>query len=675
MEKKDKKSNDPRFAAVYNDPKFRNTRRKDLKIKLDSRFSTKDLEFKKKSKVDKYGRRLKDTLENRDTEDFEKYFEKANEEESEEGEDAKVEESPSSSLSHDESQGSDEEHDEVDTSIAERKTTFIDRARGEVPDDYVDSSDEFTSSDSETSSESELDSDVESEEEGAEIDENQPKTGEPSSTLAVVNLDWDHVKSSDLMVTFSSFLPKGGVIERIAIYPSEFGKERMKREDVEGPPRELFQSGKKKKKHHQNHSKNNTTEDNDENEPELDIEDLYEEGDAEKDYDKSALRRYQLERLRYYYAVVYCNNVETASSIYQNCDGTEYESTANMFDLRFVPEGMTFDDEPRDECTSLPKNYKPLTFSTDALQHSNVKLTWDETPAERVEIAKRAFSQKEIEEMDFKAYLASDSDESEEEANEEAKNKLRALVGNQFSGGSISGDTGDGKGKGKGSRDEDGESDIDMEITFAPALEENTTEEVKHAGGEETTIEKVRRKEQERRKARKERIKQLKKAAEEEKREKLRSNKSGEHNAKEDAKAKAELELLMMEDENDTERGLNKDAHFNMNEIVRSEKEKGKKSKYQRKEKIISDNFKPDLNDPRFKEVFEEHDFAIDPSQPEFRETKAMTQILKERNKRTKHREAGKRAIKKMKPAKDGDIEEKKDLAKLVKKLRSKTKA
>ena len=673
MEKKDKKSNDPRFAAVYNDPKFRNTRRKDLKIKLDSRFSAKDLEFKKKSKVDKYGRRLKDTLENRDTEDFEKYYERASEEEPEEGENAKVEESPSSSSSHDELQESDEEHDEVETIIAERKTTFIDRARGEVPDDYVDSSDEFTSSDSATSSESELDSDVESEAE-AEIDENQPKTGEPSKTLAVVNLDWDHVKSSDLMVTFSSFLPKGGVIERIAIYPSEFGKERMKREDVESPPRELFQSGKRKKKHHKNHQRSNTSEDkDDDNEPDLDIEDLYEEGDAEKDYDKSALRRYQLERLRYYYAVVYCNNIETASSIYQNCDGTEYESTANMFDLRFVPEGMTFDDEPRDECTSLPKNYKPLTFSTDALQHSNVKLTWDETPAERVEIAKRAFSQKEIEEMDFKAYLASDSDESEEEANEEAKNKLRALVGNQFSRGSASGDIGDSKGK--GGDDEDGESDIDMEITFAPALEESTTEEANHAGGEETTIEKVRRKEQERRKARKERVKQLKKAAEEEKRELLRSGKSGEHNTEGDSKTKAELELLMMEDENDTERGLNKEAHFNMNEIMRSEKEKGKKSKFQRKEKIISDNFKPDLNDPRFREVFEEHDFAIDPSQPEFRETKAMTQILKERNKRTKHREAGKRALKKVKPSKDVDIEEKKDLAKLVKKLRSKTKA
>lgn len=58
----------------------------------------------------------------------------------------------------------------------------------------------------------------------------------------------------------------------------------------------------------------------------------------------------------------------------------------------------------------LPKNYRPHQFSTDALQHSNVKLTWDETPADRVEVAKRAFTQKEIDDMDFKAYLASDSE-------------------------------------------------------------------------------------------------------------------------------------------------------------------------------------------------------------------------------------------------------------------------
>ncbi|CCF58542.1 hypothetical protein KAFR_0E03910 [Kazachstania africana CBS 2517] len=581
-----KKSDDPRFSRIYNDPKFKNAKTKHLKIRLDSRFSKRDLEIRNKAKVDKYGRKTKDEGSKKELDDFEKYFEKEDEEE------------------------------KKDTEETEEKPK-VDRARGEVPSDYVSSSDEYTSSESEDSEEEELDSDVESE---VEIENTKPETGDASKTLAVVNLDWDHVKSADLMVTFSSFVPKGGKISRICIYPSEFGKERLQREEVEGPPKELFQKKNKKKASH----KEDFDSDSD-----VDIKDLYEEGDAEKDVDSKALRQYQLERLRYYYAVVYCNNIDTARAIYENCDGTEYESTANMFDLRYVPDGMTFDDEPRDECNSLPKNYKPMQFSTDALQHSNVKLTWDETPADRVEVAKRAFSQKEIEDMDFKAYLASDSDESEEEVNENSKNKLKALVGESLDFGTNGAS--------------DGESEVDMEITFTPGLDEaKESEEEK----EESTIEKVRRKEKERRKARKDKLKQLKKDAENEKKEKMRSlhdkkSRKAETENEEAAKAKAELELLMIEDEDDTEQSLNKKAHFNLNEIIRSEKEKGKKGKYQRKEKIVEDDFKPDLSDPRFKEVFEDHDFAIDPSQPEFKQTNAMKQILNERSKRSKERSKG----------------------------------
>lgn len=43
-----------------------------------------------------------------------------------------------------------------------------------------------------------------------------------------------------------SFVPKGGAIKSVTIYPSEFGKERMQKEEIEGPPRELFKSKKKK---------------------------------------------------------------------------------------------------------------------------------------------------------------------------------------------------------------------------------------------------------------------------------------------------------------------------------------------------------------------------------------------------------------------------------------------
>ena len=185
--------------------------------------------------------------------------------------------------------------------------------------------------------------------------------------IAVVNLDWDHVRAIHLYKIFSSLVsPSGapvasgskdgstskgrsapqvrGKVLSVRVYPSEFGKERMAREEKEGPPPEVFKKRDLKPE-------------------EINERTVYEVGEGE-DYDEEALRKYQLERLRYvshaplgntphrdlcryYYAIVECDSVEAASHIFNELDGTELERSANVLDLSFVPDDMSFDDDFR----------------------------------------------------------------------------------------------------------------------------------------------------------------------------------------------------------------------------------------------------------------------------------------------------------------------------------------
>ncbi|KAI0594394.1 hypothetical protein F4775DRAFT_433421 [Biscogniauxia sp. FL1348] len=650
-----KTTGDSRFANFESDPRFRLPSKHRSKTTLDKRFSRmlQDDDFIASAKVDKYGRRLKSDNKKKALQSIYR---------AEDDEDQQVED------------------DDVVRRELEKADAKYDPARGGG----------FSSSESDTDSDEEEDDDDEDGGDGgAEVapsasmqrlrdEEADVERGEVTKRIAIVNLDWDHIKSADLMALFSSFAPKGGRIERVSIYPSEFGKERMEREELEGPPREIFKKDAKDEGEDEDEESDTKSEydSEDEDDDEKIKNEIIEEGD-DKDFDHDALRSYQLDRLRYYYAVMVCSDPATAEKIYQSTDGTEYQTSSNFIDLRFIPDDVTFDEEPRDECTSLPSDYKPTEFTTDALQHSKVKLTWDTNPDDvaRRENMKKAFSasRSELEENDLRTYLASDSEDDDglQEEVEEIVDEQPKLSKKELKAQKLREALGLGtEPLAKSSKASHAGPVGDMEITFTPALM-GKDDKTKEPETEETTVEKYMRKEKERKARRKEKavakrngveedtnngdrpveteedlgfddpfftidepVKTSKSSQRKEERRKKREEK--EADAAEKAAQKAQLEKLMADDTKDAERL----DHFNMDEITRAEKRKFKKGKKGKKEVVdhggLQEDFKMNVQDDRFKAVFDSHEFAIDPSNPKFKATQAMKDLLEEGRKKRK---------------------------------------
>ncbi|KAI9281208.1 hypothetical protein BC943DRAFT_282559 [Umbelopsis sp. AD052] len=466
---------DPRFAHVHRDPRFMRPKRKDNKVAIDKRFASMldQDEFTSAPKVDKYGRKLQAKSKENEMKRFYRLDDdeeggSSDDEEqagSSDEEEYKTVEQLEKELEEDEGNLDDEEDSEDEEDQEEFK--FVDRMRGEGV----------------SSSESEDEDDEEEEEE----EEEEIPTGDESCRLALVNLDWDKVKSVDILKVLNGFKPSGTVIKSVTVYPSEFGKERMAKEEVEGPPAEIFRDAKAKK----------DAESDDEQEvTEKSI--LAEQTKNGEEFDAEALRKYQLDRLKYYYAVIECDKISTARSIYESCDGAEFERSANFFDLRYIPDEMTFDDTPRDTANHAPENYRPLEYVTEALQHSNVKLTWDEDDHDRMNMTRRKFTKEDVENMDFSAYLASSSEEeSDDEDLESSTAKYKKLLAELSN---------DNDGNANYEDDEGAAGEGNMEITFTPGLSEAVTaakdkqqEESEEEEVEETTIEAYKRKAKEKR--------------------------------------------------------------------------------------------------------------------------------------------------------------------------------
>lgn len=467
--------------------------------------------------------------------------------------------------------------------------------------------------------------------------------------LAVCNCDWDRIGANDLYVLFNSFKPINGTILSVKIYPSDFGIERMNEEKEKGP-KELLDSA---------------TQDGDE----------HEEGSQ---YHMEKVREYQLNRLKYYYAVVECDSKDTANKIYEELDGKEYEMSATRVDLRFIPNDTTFDREPKSvaDGSTLLKNYEPINYHNTALQQTTVRLTWDEVDTKRVQATMKKFTPEDIENMDFKDFLASESDEDDDEQGTDIKpvlaikepettddigdkedkkiNVYRKLMQeieakekedkdkkdeniditfdnndgdkvskfNEFSLKNSAIQENDDSSDDESDEDMDDEQDEenDDEMSNNEDIDDNQNEGKEDAGfndpffNDTSQIEKSSAKDKSKKKNRK------------------RQRGDSEDELDEDqVKSKKELELLLLDETEDK-------RHFNLKNIMEQEKmSKSKRKKKKSKDvKENVDNFKIDVSDPRFSALYSSHLYAIDPSEPNFKQTKATEAIIEESQRKRK---------------------------------------
>lgn len=194
---------------------------------------------------------------------------------------------------------------------------------------------------------------VESEEDLFESDEENMVRGEQSSSrLALQNYDWNHLNAKSIYMLFHTLAEaefsqefNKQRVKRVEVYVSDFGEQMLNKESIEGPKDVLEKAAKKNKGR----------------------------------LDDKLLRKYEKDRLKYYYAIIQFDSLRSAEAVYENYDGVELELSACKIDLRFVPENLEVPKKPVDVCNGLtPKDFTKIPkFINKALGHSNVELTWD----------------------------------------------------------------------------------------------------------------------------------------------------------------------------------------------------------------------------------------------------------------------------------------------------------
>ena len=389
-------------------------------------------------------------------------------------------------------------------------------------------------------------------------------------------------------------------------------------------------------------------------------------GKARSDFDELALKAYEIRKLKYYFAVVECDSIETASFVYEQLDGMEFEHSSMTFDMRFIPDDVDFKDRAkRDTCSTVPVKYEAPDFIINALQHTDIKCTWDENDNDREKLTNLS-KWRQYNESDFQQYLASSDSDSDNSDKAGKKKYLRNMLLGKNN--SDDDDDDDHNSEEKDVHDDffiddsnasDNENGNEKTFTFVP--EDVNTDNTKRE--QETPFEATLRKLAEKKKKRKLAKKEFQRNLE------LHPHLNVVGNDQNKTVNNEALELMFDNQDN------NASDDYDMRKIAKFQQEqlsgKKKKSKYKKKsrkedEKPAGLDFRVDMTDKRFSNVFDgsnEH-FGIDRTSSEFKDTENMRDILKEQRR--------KRALKSTSNEKEEVQKDISETTKLVSKLKRK---
>ena len=555
---------DSRFAKAGVDPRYKRSNRKKGKVKIDGRFAaalTDDRFGVATAPVDKYGRPEEKRSR---TAELAPFYEV--------DDDAKLQ-------------------------------ALQARARGEDDDDDDDGG-EAKDDDEESSS----DEDDDGGDDGPEAwDAGLPATHEeasevaPSKRLAFLDLDWSHVRATDVLAIAQSLCPPGGTCVAVHVYASTYGVEAMEEEKRFGPRRDVFDQG----------------------DDEVPVVKKTSTDEVTSGFDPEALRRYELSKLRRFFAVTTFDSPRTADHVYGN-DGVDIEATSTPLSLAVIEDAQAFDDARlRDSATAdTMRTYEPPpAYCLSARQQTNIECTWDADEPERKSTFDRAFQ--DADEANLHAYLA-DSDDDDDDDDIDAGNKdhrrrlLRAQLGLPMDDDDdddvpaaemASEDAGSAskKKKKKATTTEDPPPG-DVEMAPADAFDDGSS----YAADDEAP------------KRRKRRTKAVDEPAD-------------------DFFVTADAD----DDDDDDDEDDADDRDYDAKKLVKatrlSSKAKLRGKRKRQRDALLAETaksgFEFDANDVRFRAALDGHEtFGVDPTSPDYKETPAMKTLLAEQTKRRRAR-------------------------------------